>query len=120
MNIKKHSLNNYTVAELISDDIILRSTEDGVDLLGNLYFQGFDCIVIDQKNIVIEFFNLSSGIAGDILQKFSNYQVRLAIVGDFSSYTSSSLHAFIRGSNKGKNINFVSSIEEAIKIFSGR
>lgn len=57
-------------------------------------------------------------MAGEILQKFSTYQVRLAIIGDFSKYTSKSLTDFIYESNKGKHINFVNSTTEALKILS--
>ncbi|KAA6304392.1 hypothetical protein EZS27_043961, partial [termite gut metagenome] len=58
-----------------------------MDLLGNLYYQGFDKIVVQEKNITPEFFDLKSGMAGEILQKFSTYRVRLAIVGDFTPYS---------------------------------
>ena len=54
------------------------------------------------------------GIAGEILQKFSNYRVRLAIVGDFTKFTSNSLHEFIYESNKGRFIHFVSAKLEAM------
>ena len=89
-----------------------------MDLLGNIYYQGFDGIVLNEKNITPDFFELKSGIAGEILQKFSTYQVRLAIVGDFSKYTSKSLTDFIYESNKGRHINFVNTTTEALKILS--
>ena len=44
MKIETHHINNLKIAEIISDDIVLRSVEDGLDLLGNLYYQGFDKI----------------------------------------------------------------------------
>jgi hypothetical protein len=70
------------------------------------------------RNKIILFFDLKNGIAGEILQKFSNYRVRLAVVGDFSKYTGKSVHDFIRESNKVRHISFVHSTEEAIKILS--
>ena len=65
-----------------------------------------------------DFFDLKSGIAGEILQKFSNYRIRLAIVGDFSKYTNKSLKDFIYESNKGGQINFVDSQLDAINVLS--
>jgi len=118
MKIKTHNINDTKIAELISDVIIIDKIEDGLDLLGNLYYQGFDKIVIHDNNITPDFFDLKTGIAGEILQKFSNYRVRLAIVGDFSKYTNKSLNDFIYESNKGRHINFVTSRTEAIKILS--
>ena len=55
MEIKTHNIDNTKVAEIITDKVILRSTEDGLDLLGNLYYQGFDKIIIHEKNITPEF-----------------------------------------------------------------
>lgn len=118
MQIEAHHLNNTKIAEVTSDEAIISTTQDGLDLLGNLYYQGFDSIVIYEKNIVSDFFDLKSGIAGEILQKFSTYRVRLAIVGDFSKYTSKSLKNFIYESNKSRQVNFVNSTTEALKILS--
>lgn len=118
MKIETHSINDVKIAEIISDDTIITTIQDGLDLLGNLYYQGFDGIVLNEKNITPDFFNLKNGIAGEILQKFSTYRVSLAIIGDFSKYTSKSLTDFIYESNKGKHINFVNSTREAIEILS--
>ncbi|HEY1038065.1 MAG TPA: DUF4180 domain-containing protein [Bacteroidia bacterium] len=116
MNIRIISINNSSIAEIISEDIILNSPEEGLELLGNTYYQGFDKLIIYQKNITAEFFDLSTGIAGEVLQKFSTYRVRLAIVGDFSNFASKSLKDFISESNKQKHINFVSTRKEAIDL----
>jgi len=118
MKIVTHNLNESKIAELVADDLIINSTEDGLDLLGNLYYQDFEKIIIHEKNIVPDFFELKNGIAGEILQKFSNYRVRLAIVGDFTKYNSNSLNDFIYESNKGKQVAFVSSVIDAVKVLS--
>lgn len=118
MKIEAHNLNNTKIAEVISDETIISTAEDGLDLLGNLYYQGFDSIVLYENNVTPDFFDLKNGIAGEILQKFSTYRVKLAIVGDFSKYSSKSLTDFIYESNRGKHINFVNSTTEALKILS--
>lgn len=51
MKIQPHDINHSRIAELISENIIIANIEDGLDLLGNLYFQGFDKIIIYKKNI---------------------------------------------------------------------
>ncbi len=118
MNLQSHKAGDKAVAEVISDTIIVHNTEDALDLLGNVYYQGFDCLVLHQKNITPDFFDLKNKMAGDILQKFSNYRMRLAIVGDFSTFTSKSLRDFIYESNRGKHIHFVASVREALEGFS--
>lgn len=114
MEIKTHNIEDTKVAEIITDKVILRSTEDGLDLLGNLYYQGFDKIIIHEKNITPEFFDLKTKIAGEILQKFAQYQMPLIIVGDFSKYQSKSLNDFIFESNKSKQINFIEDLSNIL------
>lgn len=118
MKIETHHIADTQIAEVISEEIIIYTTEDGLNLLGNLYYQGFDTIILNEKNITADFFDLKTGIAGEILQKFSNYRVRLAIVGDFSHYSSKSLTDFMYESNQGRHINFVNSTTAALEILS--
>ncbi len=120
MKIETHHSNGLTISELISEGIIINTIEDGKDLLGNLYYQDSDRIIIHEKNITPDFFDLKNGMAGEILQKFSNYRVRLAIVGDFSKYTGRSINAFINESNKGNQIFFVANLARAIEMLSNK
>src|SRR5690554_5706208 len=118
MKIEAHNINDTNIAEVISEANVINKVEDGIDLLVNLYYQVFDGIIIYEKNITPVFFDLKTGIAGEILQKFSNFRVQLAIVGDFSKYNSKSLNNFIYESNKGRLINFVSTLSEALGVLS--
>ncbi|GEN71727.1 DUF4180 domain-containing protein [Chryseobacterium lathyri] len=115
MEIIAHSVNEIKIAEIVSADIIIRSAQDGLDLLGNIYYQGFDKLIIYEENLTPEFFDLKTKIAGDILQKFSNYRMSLAIVGDFEKYQSKSIRDFIFESNKTKHINFSETLENALE-----
>lgn len=114
MEIKTHIINNIRIAEVIASDIIIHSAEDGLDLLGNLYYQDFAKIILYEKNITVDFFDLKNGLAGEILQKFSNYRVQLAIIGDFTAYSSKSIKDFMYESNNTKHINFVQTLAEAL------
>lgn len=118
MNIQSHEINNIKIAEIISDDLIIQSAQDGLDLMGNIYYQGFDKVILYERNITPEFFDLKTKIAGEILQKFSNYRIGLAIVGDFSKYESKSIKDFIFESNKTRHVNFVSTLNDALNNFS--
>ncbi|MBT2559940.1 DUF4180 domain-containing protein [Pedobacter sp. ISL-68] len=119
MKIESHTVNNTNIAEILSEEIIINNAADGLDLLGNLYYQDFDKIIIHAQNITPAFFDLKNGIAGEILQKFSNYRVSLAIIGDFSPYQNKSIKDFIYESNKGKHINFLGSTAEALTKLAG-
>ena len=75
-------------------------------------------IVVHQRNIDESFFDLRSGLAGEMLQKVVNYRLRLGIVGDFSIYESKSLRSFIVESNRSNAIFFVNTLEEALERFT--
>lgn len=110
-----HESSGKTIAEIQSDEVIVGSSQDALDVMADLGARGIREIILHQKSLSPSFFSLSTGLAGDILQKFSNYQVRLAIVGEFARFTSGSLQAFIRESNRGNTVFFVSTVEEALR-----
>ena len=114
MKIEIHNVSGSAIAEVISNKFIINEVQDALDLMADCGYQGADKIILHEKNIIPDFFILKTGIAGEILQKFSNYRVQLAIVGDFSKYSGKSLRDFIFESNKSGRIFFVNSLEEAI------
>lgn len=114
MKIISHTVKGVEIAEIISEEIFIHKTEDTLDLLGNVYYQGFDTMILHQKNLTPEFFDLSTKMAGEILQKFSNYRMRLVIIGNFERLESKSLRDFITESNRGRLINFSDTIENAL------
>jgi hypothetical protein len=113
MNVEITNHDGIFMAELIADDIAIKNVEDALDIMANAGYAGAEKLILHEKNITPDFFDLKTGIAGEILQKFSNYRMTLAIVGDFSKYTSKSLKDFIFESNKGGKVNFVDSVQEA-------
>lgn len=115
MQIKITTFKDEKIAEVSSKDLLINTVEDALDLIGNSNYYGSDKIILNEENITAEFFDLKTGIAGEILQKFSTYGMKLAIVGDFSKYPGKSLRDFIYESNKIGRICFVGSKEEAVK-----
>jgi len=111
-----HEVNGTPVAEVSDSSFKIAEVQDAVDLLGNLYYNNCSYVILKESNLHSDFFRLHTGLAGDVLQKFSNYQCRMSIIGDFSKYKSKSLHDFIRESNRGNRIFFVESREEALKM----
>jgi hypothetical protein len=111
---------NGQIAELVPGETIVRDVQDALDLIGNAGYQGATHVVVHETNLAPEFFDLKTRLAGEILQKFSNYGLRLAIVGDFAKFDSSSLRDFIRESNRTGRILFVESTEAAREAFMGK
>ena len=113
MKTAVHEQGTNKIAEVIADDILISNAEEGLQLMVDLYYQDFDKIIVHEKNIHPDFFDLKTKLAGEILQKFSTYRVRLAIVGDFDKYPGQSIKDFIFESNKGRQVNFLPSVAEA-------
>ncbi len=103
------------VAVLQSDKLLITDSQSALDLAMTVQYET-QCnqIIINKDNIHEDFFKLSTGLLGDVLQKYVNYRIRLAVVGDFSVYTSKPLHDFIGESNKGNSFFFVVSEHEAM------
>jgi hypothetical protein len=86
---------------------------DFLDLLAN---SPTNTIVLRKADLVEAFFDLKSGIAGDFLQKVSNYGKRLIILGEFPTADGKALGDFIRESNRTGKVLFVQDLEQAIDL----
>lgn len=105
MKTEIHKKESLSTVEIISQEILIKKPEDGKDLFADFYYQGYEGIVFHGRNISDAFYDLKTGIAGEILQHATNFRVRIGIIGDFDKFKSESLKAFIRESNrKGKYV----------------
>ncbi len=110
---------NNSLIYIESEDVLITDPQSALDLIATVYYEkNCNKIILDKKAIAEGFFKLSSGIAGEVLQKFINYNTKLAIIGDFSKYTSKPLHDFIYECNKGKDIFFAESLNQAVEMLS--
>ncbi len=108
--------NGKDIAVISSDVPVITDAQSALDLAMTLKYEtGAARLMLDKSLVCEDFFILSTRLAGEILQKFINYQVRAAIYGDYSRYTSKPLKDFIYESNHGKDFFFVSTKEEAIQ-----
>ena len=107
--------NGISCAVTNSSEVLIRDTQSALEWMVNTQYEtGCDRMAINREAIADRFFILGSGLAGDVLQKFVNYQVRLAIFGDFTPFLSKPLRDFIWESNRGSHVAFVASAEEAV------
>ena len=114
MKIETITVNNIKIAVVSSPNAVITDVQTALDLMMTVKYEtGADRIALEKSVLAEEFFILSSGLAGEILQKFVNYHLRLAIYGDFSRYTSKPLRDFIYESNQGKDVFFLDTRETA-------
>ena len=116
MQLSKIEKNGIVCAVVNSNELVITDAQTALDVLMSAkYDVGTKNIVIDKKLIVEDFFILSKGLAGEILQKYVNYGGRIAIYGDYSSKP---LKDFIYESNKGKDVFFVATQDEAVDMLT--
>ncbi|WP_159604476.1 DUF4180 domain-containing protein [Agromyces humi] len=88
---------------------LISTPDDASDLVGSAWSHHANLIVLPVSRLDPEFFRLSTGIAGEIVQKLVNYRLRLAVVGDITDHLaeSNALRDFVWESNRGDQIWFV-------------
>ncbi len=119
MKIEKITYKNTEIAHIKSEEPIITDAQSAIDLMMTANYEaGTKNIAISKDLIVNEFFILSSGLAGEILQKFINYKFRIAIYGDYSKYTSKPLKDFIYESNSGRDVFFTENLQTALEKLS--
>lgn len=119
MQLTKIEKNGIACAVVNSNEIVITDAQSALDLLMSAKYDiGTKNIIVDKKLITENFFILSKGLAGEILQKYVNYGGRIAIYGDYSHYTSKPLKDFIYESNKGKDVFFVATQDEAVEMLT--
>lgn len=108
MNIRVDQRGQSKVAIIEHDGIVIGDVQDALDVMANVRYSA-ECnkILLHQDQLPEEFFELRTKLAGDILQKYTNYGIQLAIVGDFARYGSKSLNDFIYECNHGKQFYFL-------------
>jgi hypothetical protein len=112
---KVHTINNKTITEIQDNTLVIDTPQQFLELIFNMPSEK---IILSKENLHESFFDLRSGLAGEILQKVSNYAASLGIVGDFSLYESKSLRDFIFESNKSNRVVFVGTVEDALNRLS--
>lgn len=76
--------------------------------------QGSRTLLLERDALPASFFDLSSGVAGELAQKLVNYGVRMAaVVPDLAAH-SPRFREFVREANTGSQFHFYATREEAI------
>jgi hypothetical protein len=119
MNIEKVETDGGTIAIVSSNEILIKDVQSALDLMATVQYEtGSHRMVMNQSVFSEAFFDLKTRLAGEILQKYINYHVKVAIIGDFSVYPSQSLQDFIYECNKGNDFFFLPSEQQGIERLS--
>ncbi|MEV4482054.1 DUF4180 domain-containing protein [Micromonospora coxensis] len=85
---------------------------DALDLVGAA-FLGAQVVALPASRLAPDFFSLGTRFAGEVMQKFVNYRLRLAVVGDISAHlaASAALRALVHESNRAEHVWFVPDLD---------
>ncbi|MCL2401431.1 MAG: DUF4180 domain-containing protein [Oscillospiraceae bacterium] len=116
MRIKIIEVGGMKIAACESDEAIIKDGQSALEFAVNIVY-AHDCvnIAVNKAAIDEDFFKLSTGVAGEVVQKFVNFRCRIAIFGDFSGYTSKPLLDYMHECNRGRHLYFVEDEAKAIK-----
>lgn len=86
----------------------IATVSDALDLIGAA-FLGAEVVAVPAERLDEGFFSLGTRFAGEVMQKFVNYRLRLVVVGDISRHlaASSALRALVGESNRAGHVWFV-------------
>jgi Domain of unknown function (DUF4180) len=113
---------NIRILRCADECELLQSSADANTFLSAAWSHNADLLAIPSQRLGADFLTLSTGVAGETFQKFVNYRLRCAIIGDLTEALdrSRALRDFVRETNKGNSIWFVRDFEQLRAKLGGR
>ena len=83
--------------------------QDALDAIGQAWGSDASTIVVPVERLDPGFFDLRTGVLGELTQKFVNYRIRLVVLGDVTGHTqeSSAFRDYVRETNGGDQVWFL-------------
>lgn len=112
---------NYTVLEKDNKKYIdyssaekpIGSEQDALDLIGACMENDTKLLMLHMEALADDFFKLGTGLAGSVLQKFTNYRIKTAVVITDYQKVKGRFKEFAAESNKGNSFRIFSSKNNA-------
>jgi hypothetical protein len=98
----------------LNDGVVLATVQDALDALAFGGEAAPGRVLFRAANFPPAFYDLSTGLAGGIFQKFSNYAVKAAIVGDLETVPSERFREWMRECNRGGQVRFTADESAAL------
>lgn len=87
----------------------LAAAQDALDAIGEAWGADASTVVVPVERLDERFFDLRSGVLGEVTQKFVNYRLRLVVLGDVTAHiaASNAFRDYVRETNAGDQVWFV-------------
>jgi len=90
----------------------IKTEEDGLDLVSACVEQGTNLLMLPADCLSEDFLHLSTRVAGLVLQKLRNYNIKAVAILDAKT-TSQRFKEFLSESNKGQEFRIYDNFEDA-------
>ncbi|GAA4371621.1 DUF4180 domain-containing protein [Agromyces bauzanensis] len=107
--MRTDELSGVRVLYLDAEGDPISTPDDAADLVGSAWSHRATLVAVPVERLDAKFFNLRSGLAGEITQKVVNYRLQLAVIGDIGTQLekSTALRDYVRESNAGDHVWFL-------------
>lgn len=113
MNYRVVNKNNNKYIEFVSDLRKLSSEQDVLDYISKCMENDVYTIILHSNVLSEDFFNLKTGLAGMALQKFINYNVKVAVIIEDEEKLNERFKEMIMEANKGNHFRTFKNIADA-------
>lgn len=120
MNVFIHDINGTQVAEVQSEGIMIRSARDAADIARELLARGISRLILRERNLSPEFWQLPNGLAEGILEEFTRKSVVVAFAGKLDRNRSESIAALILERHLNNQAFVADSVESAKMRFTAK
>jgi Domain of unknown function (DUF4180) len=95
---------------------VIENARQATDLIGEALWRGATVLAIPAEKLSTDFFQLRSGLAGEIAQKAVNYRLKLAVIGDISTHVAASnaLRDWVREADRRGDLWFRPSLDDLV------
>jgi PadR family transcriptional regulator, regulatory protein AphA len=113
MNTQLVKKNGQTYLECLPDEWQIRSEREALDLVAACGENLTQRLLIHSASLPEDFFQLSTGLAGEVLLKFSNYRIRAAAVIPNERVNQGRFYEMVLETNRGSQFRVYPSREQA-------
>jgi hypothetical protein len=100
--------------ECISDSTPISSAQDALDLVAGCGEYGVSRLLIPESCLNEDFYNLKTGLLGEILLKFSNYRIKAAAVIPSDQVGKGKFFEFTLETNRGRDFRIFADDQKAV------
>jgi|TARA_Y100000310_G_scaffold341446_1_gene440605 hypothetical protein len=119
MNTRQQEVTGTCFVEASPEQIAIRSEQDAVDLIAMCGGQHRQKLLLCAGNLTRDFFDLKTGLAGQVLQKLATYNIQTAAVLPRVLWQRGRFRELADESNRGRHFRIFQSRGEAVSWLTG-